>query len=149
MPRLRSVFVLFCLLSLAFATTGTPIQGSPPGNGNGPGGIHAPFIEGEILVQFTPGARGLERASARAQVNATHVRTFRSGAEHWKLGPGRGVLESIAALSHNPNVRYAEPNYVIEADVIPDDPRFGELWGMLNTGQTGGTADADIDADMA
>jgi thermitase len=29
---------------------------------------------------------------------------------------------------------------------FPNDPRFGELYGLHNTGQTGGTADADIDA---
>ena len=28
----------------------------------------------------------------------------------------------------------------------PNDPRFAELYGLNNTGQTGGTADADIDA---
>jgi hypothetical protein len=29
---------------------------------------------------------------------------------------------------------------------MPDDARFDELWGMDNTGQSGGTTDADIDA---
>ena len=29
---------------------------------------------------------------------------------------------------------------------MPNDPSFAELWGLDNTGQTGGTPDADIDA---
>ena len=29
---------------------------------------------------------------------------------------------------------------------MPNDPRFGELWGLDNEGQNGGTYDADIDA---
>jgi len=33
--------------------------------------------------------------------------------------------------------------------VDPNDTRFGELWGLKNTGQTGGTVDADIDAPEA
>ena len=32
---------------------------------------------------------------------------------------------------------------------IPNDPFFDQLWGLHNTGQTGGTADADIDAPEA
>lgn len=30
--------------------------------------------------------------------------------------------------------------------MAPNDPRFGELWGLHNVGQAGGTVDADIDA---
>jgi hypothetical protein len=33
--------------------------------------------------------------------------------------------------------------------VIPSDPYFSYLYGLHNTGQTGGTADADIDAPEA
>ena len=32
---------------------------------------------------------------------------------------------------------------------IPNDPRFGELWGLVNDGSNSGTADADIDAELA
>jgi len=32
------------------------------------------------------------------------------------------------------------------SDTIPDDPKFSLLYGMHNTGQTGGLKDADIDA---
>ncbi len=35
------------------------------------------------------------------------------------------------------------------AEVIPNDPDFSRLYGMHNTGQTGGTPDADIDAPEA
>ena len=46
-------------------------------------------------------------------------------------------------------VEYIEPNYILTADEIPNDPRFNELWGMENTGQTGGTAGVDISATNA
>ena len=47
-------------------------------------------------------------------------------------------------------MEYAEPNYIWYADeIIPDDPDFGLLWGLNNTGQSGGTVDADIDAPEA
>ena len=75
---------------------------------------------------------------------------FRSiGAELWKV-EGITVENAISLLESDPNVRYAEPNYIgYLDDVFPNDPRFTELWGIHNTGQTGGTPDADIDAPEA
>jgi subtilisin family serine protease len=61
-----------------------------------------------------------------------------------------GGSESVAkALASDPRIRYVEPNYVVSAAVVPNDPSFGQLYGMHNTGQTGGTPDADIDAPEA
>ncbi|WP_406664894.1 S8 family serine peptidase [Gallaecimonas sp. GXIMD1310] len=57
------------------------------------------------------------------------------------------VLKKLAA---NPAVALAEPDFRLHALVnTPDDPSFSSLWGMNNTGQDGGTADADIDAPEA
>ncbi|MFC1479096.1 Ig-like domain-containing protein [Planctomycetota bacterium] len=47
------------------------------------------------------------------------------------------------------HITYAEPDYLVYAAAEPDDPDFSKLWGMHNTGQTGGYADADIDAPEA
>ena len=43
----------------------------------------------------------------------------------------------------------AERDYLVFPTLFPDDTSFPQLWGMHNTGQTGGTADADIDAPEA
>jgi subtilisin family serine protease len=61
------------------------------------------------------------------------------------------TVESVAAsLARDPGVKAAEPDYAITPDqALPNDPRFGEMWGLHNTGQSGGTADADIDAPEA
>ncbi len=52
-------------------------------------------------------------------------------------------------LSADPRVVYAHPNYRREMAATPNDTKFSSLWGMHNTGQTGGTANADIDAPEA
>ena len=52
-------------------------------------------------------------------------------------------------LLKDPNVEYVEPDYEVKLQVVPNDEKFSELWGMNNTGQTGGTVDADIDAPEA
>ena len=51
-----------------------------------------------------------------------------------------------ARLQSSSLVAYAEPNLILSTDAIPNDSLFGELYGLNNTGQTGGTPDADIDA---
>lgn len=62
----------------------------------------------------------------------------------------QGVSQQpVASHLQNLNFRHAEPNDILSAHVVPNHPRFGELWGMLNTGPTGGSADSGIDADMA
>jgi large repetitive protein len=48
-----------------------------------------------------------------------------------------------------PAMEVVEPDYVVFALVTPNDPSFSSLWGLHNTGQTGGTGDADIDAPEA
>ncbi len=62
---------------------------------------------------------------------------------------GSSVKDMINKIIKDPNVEYAEPNYLYHADATPDDPRFTDLWGLNNNGQTGGTPDADIDATEA
>lgn len=46
-------------------------------------------------------------------------------------------------------MKYVEPDYIAFQSAIPNDPSLSSLWGMHNTGQTGGTGDADIDAPEA
>ena len=73
------------------------------------------------------------------------------------VGTVRGVRARVVRVSGDPAkvaarlnrsraVLYAEPNHIVRATAIPDDPRFGDLYGLHNTGQDGGVADADIDA---
>jgi hypothetical protein len=47
-----------------------------------------------------------------------------------------------------PGFRYLEPDVAAQVDSVsePSDPRFATMWQLHNTGQTGGTPGADIDA---
>ena len=51
-----------------------------------------------------------------------------------------------AQLNRSALVSYAEPNFILRATATPNDPLFPQLYGLNNTGQTGGKPDADIDA---
>ncbi len=50
----------------------------------------------------------------------------------------------------HPAVKVVQVNHILsKRETIPDDPEFGTQWHWVNTGQSGGTADADIDMDLA
>ena len=46
------------------------------------------------------------------------------------LGPGVEPSEAAAAFAADPDVEYAEPDYIMRASYVPDDPWLGELWGL-------------------
>jgi subtilisin family serine protease len=52
-------------------------------------------------------------------------------------------------LARDSRVEAVELNYQGSIVSMPNDPRFSELWGLNNTGSSGGTVDADIDAPEA
>jgi subtilisin family serine protease len=106
-----------------------------------------------VLVGFKADTPEQIKAFARALVGGQYVRSFPNvpGLEQIRIGVP--VPDAVTAISMLPGVDFAEPDYIVHAQVTPNDPSFGELWGMNNTGQTvngdPGTAGADIDAPEA
>ncbi len=120
--------------------------GSSPGSPGDRSG--ADRDSGSFLVGFRPGLHAArERASVHASFGMNRLRAFRLvpvDVVELPSGPEMdAVLEAYRALPH---VAYAEPNYILEVFRKPDDEHFDELWGLSNTGQTGGTEGADIGA---
>jgi subtilisin family serine protease len=68
-----------------------------------------------------------------------------------KLPPGLAVADALANYRADADVEYAEPDYILSASATPNDPRYadGTLWGLHNTGRSGGVNDADIDGPEA
>ncbi|OHU94212.1 S8 family serine peptidase [Pseudoalteromonas byunsanensis] len=117
--------------------------------------------EDALIVVYKKDSTKEQRISARKLVAAkisdlnndeiddTYRYVLQGRLAKFKLDKKRSHKEAIAMLSKHPAVEYAEPDYKVSVMGIPDDARFDELWGLHNTGQTGGTADADIDAPEA
>jgi len=59
------------------------------------------------------------------------------------------ILSIVNDYSSDLSVIYSEPNYYLQTCVTPNDPLLTMQWYLHNTGQTGGTSDADIDAPEA
>ena len=99
-----------------------------------------------LIVKYADRAPSAQRslAARTAGVLETLGRVTGVGAQVVRVS---GDPAAVAArLNRSSAVLYAEPNYLYRASAIPNDPLFGQLYGLHNIGQSGGTPDADIDA---
>ena len=111
-----------------------------------------PAHPSHVLVKTRGGLSSSEVVDASQLIDTTVVMELEyAGVTVLDLPtPGEDqILAAIAELEATGLVEYAEPDYQVRLIAIPNDPQFGSLWGMHNSGQTGGTPDADIDAPEA
>ena len=112
----------------------------------------AAFEDGTVLVGYRAGVGDDAAAAIEQQEGARRDAVVGAGTRVVQVGRGK-VKEKAAAFKRHAEVAYAEPNYFLYADRVPNDPQFGQLWGLRNTGQgvngTTGTARADIQAEPA
>jgi thermitase len=66
-----------------------------------------------------------------------------------EVAQGRSISDVIRDYQRDPNVEYAEPDFIASIALTPNDTNFGDQWSLNNLGQTGGKVDADIDAPEA
>ncbi|MBI4825818.1 MAG: S8 family serine peptidase [Nitrospirae bacterium] len=113
------------------------------------------YAPGEVLVKFRDSADVRSMQNVHSVLKATQKREFtKLKIHHMKLPAGISVEDAVKKYKEDPNVEYAEPNYIVHAlAVTPNDTSFNQQWGLNNTGQTVGgvvgTPDADIDAPEA
>lgn len=108
------------------------------------------YVPGEVLLKFNEGVTAAGIDSFHQAYGTETLHRFRLiDVYHLRLPASMTVPEALSTLSRDARVQYVEPNrynYLDAANLIPNDAQFNELWAMNNTGQTGGTPDADIDA---
>lgn len=110
-----------------------------------------PYVDGELIIGFKPLVPELQQIETlRFQGDQAVKKLGGISARLIKIGRGRSLWNAIDEYKRLPGVAYVEPNYIIHADQLPNDPRFTSLWGLRNTGQyiqgTYGTPGADIEA---
>ena len=116
----------------------------------------APHAPNQLIVKFKQGIATAQAAQFHSLFGAVKTQKIKlTGAEIWKLSGSLSVDTILAEYGSNPIFEYIEPDYIVTKGTIsaqatfPNDPGFNQLWGLHNTGQSGGTADADIDAPEA
>ena len=154
LPRRRTILaheLCACCILAAVAFGGSDTFGQPaPLRVNSPAGTGA-FREDRILIKPAAGVTVEQLASIHARHGARVLRTFRAmdNIQVLRIPSGAGVPDLIQRYQQSALIELAGPDFLLHAAVTePNDPRFanGTLWGLKNTGQNGGIADADIDA---
>jgi len=141
MRTLRFVFALGLLVALLIGAGPSGAGAKPPSD--------TPFVQDQIIVGFKPGISAETKAAIHRANNAIVVHEIpQIGVQVLRIPAGQ-VLAKVEAYNRNPNVEFAEPNFIAYAIYTPNDPNFFKQWGMHNVGQTGGSSDADIDAPEA
>ncbi len=105
-----------------------------------------------LLVKFRSSASTSEENHVLAAAGLRKVEAFQlvKGLSHVRPVKGETLVTTASALQSSPDIEYIEPNYLYTPDaLIPNDRDFATLYGLDNTGQTGGINDADIDAPEA
>ena len=113
-----------------------------------------PFVEGELLVQLEPSAdlnNVVKRFSPHLGLQI--VEELSAPMRVWLVKFDQTAISTIEMqqlLYDDTDVTIADYNYYIEMrETTPNDTQLNQQWHHVNTGQTGGTADADIDSDLA
>ena len=128
-------FVLLASSALAVELPGTGKQG-------------VVYLPDQLVVKYKKGSSKPAEAAALSRASAREVKRLR----HLDLSvvridrPGEGLDRALERLSLDPAVEWAERIPLARYQFVPPDPEFGQQWPLQNTGQTGGTTDADIDA---
>lgn len=115
-------------------------------------------VLGQVLVKFKDGtAQNVIDAETKRQNGQAAGKIDKLNVIILKVPP-KAEEKVVNALSQNPNVEYAELDYLAYAvdfpQNLPNDTYYaGNQWGLENTGQTivgqTGKSDADIDAETA
>jgi large repetitive protein len=148
--RRRSGWLVLVLLALV-------LGGSSASTAGGAAPTLPKFAPNHVLAGFVESTTPAQARAIEAGVGAREIAVIGAGTHLLGVGAGE-VLRVVAALERKRSVRYAEPDWVLAADQIPNDPGFDVEWGLYNHGQTiaindttrfTGTPGADIDAPPA
>lgn len=142
--RLRVVVVIsICFGLLTLASVIIPSNSRArvnPQEKSSSGKRQARYVRGEVLVRYKTESmarsrQGSGRVTTREGLGIpVQVERFKGSdlIEGLRLArvPADQTMRAVAALKRQPEVLYAEPNYLYKAAVVPNDPGFDDLFGM-------------------
>lgn len=101
-----------------------------------PPGASAQYVPGEMLVKFKSTVSARSSSAAVAAIGGAVQATLNGNVMLVKLPAGQDAASAASAYSNDPNVEYAQPNYIYHATAFPNDTNYGSLWAFKNGGQT-------------
>ncbi|MFN7014857.1 MAG: hypothetical protein ACK4ON_11375, partial [Bacteroidia bacterium] len=108
------------------------------------------IIPGQLLVKIDA-----SYTASNIFQNYPEVKSYELLSRNWNIyqlnfDEQLNAADLLKKLKADPKIIVAQYNHTIEQRAnVPNDTQFNSLWGLDNTGQNGGTPDADIDAPEA
>jgi thermitase len=101
----------------------------------GPGDTADALVPGQILVQFKPGTAAWDRAGLHASLGVKSKGTIpQIDVEIVGVPAGRSAEGLIKMYEKNPNVVFAEPDYILTATaVVPNDPYYSNQKSYMDS----------------
>jgi len=97
---------------------------------------HAPrvveYVPDEILVKFKTDVRMGAVNNINSKYGTLVKSTLLSGTKRLKVPSGKTVDEMVKVYNSLPEVEYAEPNYIVHAFMVPNDPLYSYQWHLDN-----------------
>ncbi|OYT63439.1 alkaline serine protease [Methanosarcinales archaeon ex4572_44] len=99
--------------------------------------VAAEYVPGEILVKFKPYVgEGAVNALISEQGSSVES-TLLSGTKIIQIPAGKTVDEMVSIHESLAEVEYAEPNFIVHALMVPDDPYYSYQWHLHGFDQGG------------
>ena len=100
-----------------------------------------------VLVRFREGVSPTAAAGTVGALGMSVNRAYEIAPIYRvEIAAGDSVAARLADLRNDPNVLYAEPDYIVRSTRKPNDPLFDIQWALNNDGTMGGRIGADISA---
>lgn len=95
------------------------------------------YVPGQILVKFKPTLSELSIETTITAYQAKRLKRIpRLNIYQLQIPKYITVEEMVYVMSQNPDVEYAEPNYIAYITVTPNDTWFRQQYALYNSGQT-------------
>ncbi len=89
------------------------------------------FVDGEVLVKFKRGVGSASKLGIHQSLGARVETDFGEiGWQHVRLPESLQTNDAIEIYRSDPNVEVAQPNFLYYIQASPNDPMFGQLYGM-------------------
>jgi len=145
MKNIKKTFVVLILCSFIMGTIPVSVlaqQNSLDDNifehkgPNLPDGVE--YVPGELIVEFKPGVsnRVIDNINSKHGTSVMYTSPY-AGFKRLHVPKGKSVPDMVEKYKRNPNVEYAEPDYIARASMVPNDYFYDVQWNFDNDGYGG------------
>jgi len=131
--RLSGSLLLALVVAVGPAATALSVEPQPVAADLGD------VVSGEFIVEASPEEAAAAGLNVVGEVGFGWTLVSEPAVENGADGDGAEQIASVTDFEVEPNYRYQ----------LADEPLFPQQWSLENTGQSGGTPDADIDIQAA